>query len=195
MHFRLATVDDAPQIQAIYAPIVTETATSFELTVPTIEDIAGRIKKYTAQYAWLVCMDHHTVTGYAYGSLHRTRTAYQWSTEVSVYVHHAYRKRNIGRALYLTLFDVLALQGYYNAFAGVVVPNHASEALHTAVGFAPIGVYRNIGYKLGKWHDVKWFQRVLRPQDKSPVPPKPIAEFLDSDVYLHALQTGAGQVR
>jgi L-amino acid N-acyltransferase YncA len=98
----------------------------------------------------------------AYGSSHRERHAYRWSVEVSAYVHPHHHRQGIGRALYLRLFEALAHKGFCNAYAGVALPNDGSVALHRSVGFEPIGVFKAVGHKFGKWHDVAWFQRALR---------------------------------
>lgn len=82
--------------------------------------------------------------------------------EVSAYVHPAHHRQGVGRALYLRLFEDLTCQGFCNAYAGVALPNDGSIALHRSVGFESIGVFKAVGRKFGKWHDVAWFQRVLR---------------------------------
>jgi phosphinothricin acetyltransferase len=173
---RLAKVDDAQGILAIYAPIVRETTISFELEPPTPEEMQARIQHTLERYPWLVFESGGEVCGYAYASRHRERGAYQWSVDVSVYVAAASRRQGIARQLYTPLFGILQELRYYSALAGIVLPNSASVALHEAMGFQPIGVYRNIGYKLGAWRDVGWWQRPLRPYTESPEPPKGLAE-------------------
>jgi len=81
--------------------------------------------------------------------------------EVSAYVHPDRRRRGVGRSLYTALLAVLVLQGYREACAGITLPNPASVGLHQALGFDPVGVYRRVGWKLGCWHDVGWWQRSL----------------------------------
>ncbi|APV50401.1 hypothetical protein BWI17_12265 [Betaproteobacteria bacterium GR16-43] len=162
MIIRPATPADAPSLLAIYRPIVEETATSFELVAPTTDEFAARIAKSLAGWQWLVAEQGGECVGYAYGSSHRERPAYRWSVEVSAYVHPAFHRKGIGRALYARLFDELAAKGFCNALAGVTLPNAASIALHTGVGFEPIGVFRAVGRKFDQWHDVAWFQRPLR---------------------------------
>jgi len=100
--------------------------------------------------------------GYVYASAHRERTAYRWSTETSAYIREGWQGRGLGKMLYQGLFERLAARGYCNALAVVVVPNDASVALHRAVGFETVGVFRRGGHKFGAWHDVMWMQRVLR---------------------------------
>lgn len=185
---RLARSADAPQIQAIYAPIVRDTVISFELTPPDTDAIAGRIRATRdAGFPWLVAERDDRILGYAYASRHRERAAYDWSTDVSVYVHEDARRRSIGRSLYTSLFSVLELQGFHNAYAGATLPNPASVALHEAVGFRAIGVYRNVGYKSGAWHDVIWWGRMLKPHTPDPRPPTHIAQASTQESFPRAL--------
>jgi len=161
IRIRIATTLDAAALLDIYRPYVA-TPVSFELEPPGVDEFARRIGKALAGWQWLVAERDGRCVGYAYGSVHRERPAYRWSTEVSAYVHPQSQRQGIGRALYLQLFDDLAARGYCNAFAGVTLPNEASVALHRRVGFEPIGVFRNVGWKFERWHDVRWFQRRLR---------------------------------
>jgi L-amino acid N-acyltransferase YncA len=159
---RAATEADAPALLAIYSPFVEETAVSFETVVPGVDEFAARIAKTVAGWQWLVATLNSRCVGYAYGSTHRERLAYRWSTEVSAYVHPEFQRKGVGRALYLHLFEDLASKGYCNAYAGVALPNAASVALHREVGFEPVGIFRSVGRKFGKWHDVAWYQKTLR---------------------------------
>ena len=169
---RLAAEADADAIAAIYRPIVAHTTISFETVAPGRDEMAERIRQTLRWYPWLVCDIGGEVTGYAYGSRHRVRPAYQWSVDVSVYVADAFRRRGIAQGLYGSLFRILAAQGFANAFAGIALPNPASVALHEAVGFEPVGVYRRVGYKLGAWHDTGWWQ--LRITESTTPPDDPL---------------------
>jgi len=162
LHIRQATEADAASLVGIYAPYVERTTVSFETVVPPVEEFAGRIRKSLGGWQWLVAERDGRAVGYAYGSAHRERAAYRFSTEVSAYIDAACHRQGIGRALYLRLFDDLAAKGYCNAFAGITLPNDASVGLHRSLGFEPIGVFRNIGWKYDRWHDVAWMQRTLR---------------------------------
>jgi len=162
LSIRQATEADASALLAIYAPFVEKTPVSFETTAPTADEFAARIAKSLKGWQYLIAERDGRAVGYAYGSMHRERAAYRFSTEVSAYVDPACHRQGIGRALYLRRFDDLAAKGYCNAFAGITLPNDASVGLHTAVGFEPIGVFRNIGWKFDRWHDVAWMQRRLR---------------------------------
>ena len=162
VRIRAATEADATALLAIYTPYVEYSVVSFETEVPDLGEFAGRVRRYAAQWAWLVAERDDHIVGYAYGSPHRERAAYRWSAETSAYVDTSVQRQGVGKALYIALFEVLAARGYCQAFAGMTLPNDASVALHRSVGFEPIGVFRSIGYKFGAWHDVAWAQRRLR---------------------------------
>jgi phosphinothricin acetyltransferase len=159
---RPAVERDADAVVGIYAPYVEHTPISFEERVPTADEMALRIEKSRSRWAWLVAELGDAVVGYAYGSQHRERAAYRWSVEVSAYVHRNHHRKGIGRELYTALFAELTGRGFCNAYAGITLPNDPSVKLHTAMGFEPIGTFRSIGWKFGRWHDVAWFQRQLR---------------------------------
>jgi L-amino acid N-acyltransferase YncA len=158
---RDATEDDAAGCAAIYAPYVANTVITFETEAPTAAEMADRITAAQATHAWLVLEDESRVVGYAYGGAYKARAAYRWSCEVSVYLEVGRRRRGDGRALYEALFARLAERGYRTAVAGMTLPNDASVGLHRALGFAPVGTYRRIGWKDGAWRDVAWMQRDL----------------------------------
>ena len=178
-NIRLATVADAPGIHAIYAPMVRDTAISFEMEPPTVDAMAKRILTTLAMYPWLVWEEGGRIAGYAYGSRHRERPAYQWSAEVTAYVHPDFQRRGIGGALYRVLLALFRAQGFCNAYAIITLPNAASVALHEAAGFSSLAVYRGVGYKLGRWHDVGLFEQRLAELPATPRPPRPISEVWD----------------
>lgn len=153
-------VRDAAACAAIYAPFVTDGWISFELEPPDEAEMARRMAKYAASHGWLVAERDGAIAGYAYGSPHRERAAYASSCDVAVYVDPAHARRGIGRALYGELLPLLA-ERYHAAFAGIALPNEASIGLHEAMGFTPVGTYREVGWKCGGWRDVGWWQRLL----------------------------------
>lgn len=161
MIIRNARASDARSIQAIYAPIVETTTISFEENAPDAEEIAARIAFISQSHPYLVAEDANTVVGYAYASQHRARPAYRHSVDVSVYIAEAGRRRGIGRQLYERLFAALVARGFHAAYAGIALPNAPSVGLHEAMGFVPVGIYREVGQKFGQWHDVGWWQRLL----------------------------------
>jgi len=190
---RLARAEDAAAIGAIYAPFVTDTETSFELVAPTMGEVAARVESTLAYTPWLVWAEGGDVLGFAYASKHRERAAYRWSVDVSVYVHGKARRRGLGRALYTSLFALLRLQGFYAAHAGITLPNPASVGLHEAMGFRPVGVYRKVGFKMGAWHDVGWWQLPMRERldsETEPPTPRSVAEAQADPGWAAALAAG-----
>jgi L-amino acid N-acyltransferase YncA len=192
---RLATAGDGSALATIYAPAVESQATSFELEPPDASEMARRVVAVTARTPWLVCVHRGAVIGYAYATPHRDRPAYAWSAEVSAYVDATSQRVGVGKALYNSLFAVLSLQGFRSAYAGITLPNAASVRFHESAGFTPVGVYHDIGYKFGRWHDVAWFERALGPHDTEARPPRPISEITADASFIGALRTGLPCVR
>jgi L-amino acid N-acyltransferase YncA len=178
---RLATPADAVQIAAIYAPFCLETAVSFETAAPDEGQMRDRISTLMQRYPWLVAVSETgDVLGYAYASKHRERAAYRWSVDFTAYLAPEAKRRGIGTALYRALMKICQSLGYYRAFAGITLPNEASVRLHQKIGFRAIGVYRRVGFKLGRWHDVGWWSLDLLPEEDAPREPRSIAKIVAS---------------
>jgi phosphinothricin acetyltransferase len=190
-----ADESDAAAIASIYRPIVESTAISFETVPPDREEIARRIVETTREHPWLVCEIGGRAAGYAYATKHRVRSAYRWSVDTSVYVDESFRQSGVGRGLYGSLFAILSVQGYFNAFAGIALPNAASVGLHEAVGFRKIGVYQRVGYKFGEWRDVGWWQLELRAHEQSPGEPLGISAVRALPEWNALLARGEPAVR
>ena len=156
---RRATLADAAQLVEIYRPSIEDSNASFELVCPGVDEFADRIRAALENHEWLVLETGEQICGYAYGTAHRKRAAYDLSVETSVYVHSKFHGRGIGKRLYQQLFISLQQMGFHNAYAGITLPNAASVALHESFGFKTIGVFREIGFKNDQWHDVGWWQR------------------------------------
>lgn len=165
MILRFASLRDAGQIAAIYAPIVESTAISFELVAPSEAEMLTRIGSHPADKPWIVAERDGAIAGYAYASAFRNRPAYRFGAEVTVYVAESSRRGGVGRRLYAALAHLLTSQGYRRAFAGISLPNDASVALHHAMGFTDAGVTHAAGFKFGRWHDVGFYERALSPLD------------------------------
>ena len=169
---RVASVGDAQDVAAIYAPYVLETAISFEEAPPSPDEMARRVAATLKTYPWLVFDEGEGPLGYAYASPHRDRAAYRWSVDVAVYVAAAGHGRGVGRALYGELLQILVRQGFHAAFAGIALPNPNSIRLHEAMGFVHLGTYLEVGFKHGEWRDVGWWRRPLAegPPASEPTP-------------------------
>jgi phosphinothricin acetyltransferase len=187
---RLASPEDAAAVAAIYGPFCDSTAVSFEYAAPSTEEMASRIRTITTQLPWLVLEDEGVIAGYVYASRHKERAAYGWSVDTAAYVSPTHHRRGVGRALYTTLFQLLRLQGYFKACAGVTLPNNASVGLHESLGFTAVGVYRGIGYKHGTWQDVAWYQTALQSERLNPAPPVPITAIVESKDWTEAVAQG-----
>jgi len=166
---------DGAACAAIYAPNVQASAISFEEEAPAADRFAERIATTMRTHPWVVLEDGGRVAGYGYASQHRVRAAYRWAVDVGIYVDPEYRGTGAGRRLYEGLFELLRRQNYRVACAGITLPNDASIGLHEALGFERVGVYREIGYKNGAWHDVVWMQLVLG--DDGGPPAEPLAPW------------------
>jgi L-amino acid N-acyltransferase YncA len=169
MKVRDANEHDAEACAAIYAPYVTDTTITFEYEPPSVAEMARRIAAAQRAHAWLVLEDDGRVVGYAYAGPYKERAAYRWSSEVSVYLEMGRRRSGSGRLLYEALFERLAERGFRTLVAVMTLPNDASEDLHRAMGFEPIGTFRRVGWKHGQWRDVAWAQRSLGADDGPPV--------------------------
>jgi L-amino acid N-acyltransferase YncA len=152
---RPALASDAAGCARVYEPYVAGSCISFEYEPPSAEDFEARI---ASAHAWLVAEERGDVVGYAYASRHRDRAAYDWAADVAIYVAATHHGRGLGRRLYEPLFARVEEIGIRTLCAGVAQPNPASDGLHRALGFHEVGVYRRIGWKAGRWHDVRWWQ-------------------------------------
>ena len=170
MRVRAATTTDAAAIAAVYAPYVTDGVASFEEQPPDAGEMARRMSEQP-RLPWLVAEDGDVV-GFAHASRHRARASYRWAADCSVYLHPDHHGRGAGRALYDALIPVVRDLGYVTLHAGIVLPNAASIALHESFGFRPVGVYPNVGWKLGRWHDVGWWQLPLCEPAEVPAEPR-----------------------
>lgn len=168
MTIRMANVSDVEQMLDIYTPYVLNTPISFELEPPSHAEFLSRLLEITAKYPWLVFEEANQIQGYAYASAFKSRCAYAWSTESSIYVRQGFQGRGIGKDLYAHLLQILKMQGVVNVIGGMAIPNDASLKLHEYFGFEKVAHFKDVGYKLGKWWDVGYWQlqlqRPLQPQ-------------------------------
>ncbi|HWH17400.1 MAG TPA: GNAT family N-acetyltransferase [Allosphingosinicella sp.] len=178
MRVRAATVEDAAAIASIYAPYVKGSSVSFETAAPDEAEMRRRIGVGDGLYPWFAAeAEQGTVIGYAHAAQFRPRPAYHYAVETSVYLDPAYQGRGAGRLLYQALLATLEKQRFVTAIAAITLPNEASVRLHEAVGFAATGVYRQVGYKGGRWLDVGLWQRPLAPATNPPTEPVKLADL------------------
>ena len=169
MEIRVATEDDAETILDIYGPIVRDTAISFEAEAPTVDEMRRRIRETLRTHPWLVAEMNGDLLGYGYAHRFHGRTAYRWSVEASMYVRADARARGVGTAIGRAMTKILLRQNVVNVFGGTTLPNPASERIFRANGFELVGVWKKVGYKLGRWHDVAWYaRRIADPPGEPP---------------------------
>ena len=189
MILQLIKEEDVAEVLEIYASYVQNTAITFEYEVPSLENFSDRVHHYTEQYPWIVAKECGKIVGYAYASVYRSREAYQWGCELSIYLRSEVQGMDLGRTLYSALMDLLTLQGYYTVYGVITLPNAASIALHKQLGFSVDGIQENCGFKLGNWHNTTIMSKVLRDFEPPISEPKSIHE-LPNDVINAILSKG-----
>ena len=178
MVIRPATVADAPALLSIYTHYILHTAVTFEIEPPTVEEFRGRIEKTLRRYPYLAAEEEGRVLGYAYAAPVKTRAAYDWSSEVSIYLDKDQRGRGVGKALYAVLFSQLRAMGIQNLYATICDTDRedpyltkASPRFHEREGFTLVGRHSRCGYKFDRWYDLLWMEKLI---GDHPVPAPPI---------------------
>ena len=176
---RAATPEDANAIAAIYAPHVLTGTVSFEIEPPDARAMRTRMAASEGLYPWIVATNGDAtggVIGYAYATRFRDRPAYRYVCETSIYMADVAQGQGAGRLLYDSLIDTLRAQGFVHALGAIALPNDASIKLHESVGFRRAGVYREVGFKHGRWIDVGIWQCELNEPQVPPVEPEKFSE-------------------
>src|SRR5262245_942405 len=172
---RLAAAPDFPAIAALTNEFIRTTPTHFGYEEVTAAELQQLSRAHETRYPWLVAAADGAFAGYAKASGWRSRAAYDWTAETTIYLGAAHRGRGLGRLLYGRLIAVLKAQGFRSLIGGITLPNDASVALHEALGFAASGVVRDAGWKPGRWHDVGLRQLRLRADATPAAPLQPVA--------------------
>jgi len=187
MRIGLAGREDLTSILEISNWAAAHTSANFA-TEPESRAAWGAMWEAThATHPWLIASDDSGVIGFAKAAPHRSRGAYAWTAEVSVYIRADRHRRGIARALYRRLLPMLRAQGFVTLLAGIVAEHGASERLHAAFGFQPCGVFHRAGWKLGRWHDVGYWELQLQPAGVAPTPTKPVAEVWPAELRTERL--------
>ena len=175
LKLRVATLDDAEALAAIYAPYVMETTISFEWVPPTADEFRARMASVMCEYPYLVCEREGEIVGYAYAHRAVERYSYRFCAELSVYVRRDARERGIGSLLYRALIALCREVRLQTLFGIVTDPNEPSFRLHEKLGFTRVGHFPHAGQKFDRWIDVVWYSLVIGddtvpPQDMIPFP-------------------------
>ena len=187
---RLAEEADIASMLAIYTPYVENTAITFDIKVPSLFEFNQKINSILYEAPCLVCEVDGEIAGYAYADLHRSKGAYKWTREVSVYVAKEYQSKKYGTALYYSLIDLLKCQNYRSVLAGITLPNIPSVNFHERFGFHQIGVYDNVGFKLGKSQRVGWWQLSLEDYQEPAKDIIHLEQVLQTDEGQKAMKRG-----
>ncbi|MGH1335798.1 MAG: GNAT family N-acetyltransferase [Aureispira sp.] len=191
---RIAQESDASALLDIYAPFVTDTAITFEIKAPTLAEFVEKMNGIKKEAPYLVYEHKGEVLGYAYASSHRQRAAYRWTRELSIYIREDAKSKKCGTALYTSLLELLGCQNYRTVLAGITLPNIPSVNFHERLGFYPVGVYDNIGFKLGKSHRVGWWQLMLQKAQDPAQEIIPIEQVLATEKGQQALKRGEARI-
>lgn len=175
INVREAMPEDAVQMLEIYRHYVRHTAVSFEYEVPSVEEFQNRIRKTRETYPYLVLTCDDVVWGYAYAGPFGVRAAYQWSAEVSIYLHPMSRRQGMGRILYTLLEEDLASMGVRNLYACIAVPEGEDPYLtmdsvyfHQRMGYTEVGRFTNCGNKFGRWYHMVWMEKNIGKHEPDP---------------------------
>lgn len=160
---RPARREDVPAITALYNRYVTDTAVTFDVEPASVEQrlVWFGLFNLTGPLRLLVAEAEGAFAGYAGTLQFRVKEAYRTSVETTLYIHPDFQRKGVGLRLYGSLFDALKDEDVHRAYAGITVPNEPSIVLHERAGFRHIGTYSEVGFKLGQYHDVAWYERAV----------------------------------
>lgn len=175
IQIRVATLADAAELLAIYAPYVEETAITFEYEVPTPEEFQRRMEHTLEKYPYLVAVYQGEIMGYVYAGTFKGRPAYDWCVETSIYIKKDCKRMGIGAKLYEELEKTLKKQNILNlnasiAYAAEEEPhlNHDSVRFHEKMGYRMVGTFHKCGYKYGRWYDMLWMEKFIGEHGEKP---------------------------
>lgn len=180
---RVATIADAKALLEIYAPYVTDTAITFEYTVPSLKEFEERISHVLGKYPYLVAERNGEIVGYAYASPFHPRAAYGWAVETTVYVKKDMKNSGIGRELYEALEEALSVQNILNLNACIAYPETEDEYLtknsvefHEHLGYRLVGEFCKCGFKFNRWYNMVWMEKHIGEHSKTPAEVRSFSE-------------------
>ena len=188
LKLRIAAPDDAAALLAIYKPYVENTTITFEYDVPTLEEFTARIAHTLERYPYLIALSDGEPVGYAYAGPFKNRAAYAWAVELSVYVRKDFRGTGIGKALYAAMEEVLRRQHVTNLNACITYPSVGSEQFHEKLGYTTVAHFHKCGYKLGRWLDMIWMEKILAEHADTPAPFLPFSALRAADPDVETLR-------
>ena len=187
VNIRIASVRDAAALLAIYKPYVENTAVTFEYEVPSLADFSARIQYALERYPYLVAEARGELLGYAYAGPFKSRAAYDWAVETSIYIRQDRKRMGAGSRLYAALETALAAQGILNLNACIAYPEVPDEhltrdsvAFHERLGYVHAGRFRRCGYKFYRWYDMVWMEKHIGVHERLQPPVRPFPDIRDT---------------
>lgn len=184
MIIRIADPGDAQALLDIYTPYVENTVITFEYEAPSLEEFRERIENTLTKYPYLAAEEDGEIVGYAYAGSFKSRAAYGWAVETSIYVRMDQKRKGIGRELYRVLERALVLQNIVNLNACIASTHAEDEYLtndsihfHEHLGYRMVGEFRKCGYKYNRWYDMVWMEKFIGEHVSDQPPVKPFPEI------------------
>lgn len=182
---RIVSEQDAEALLKIYAPYVRDTAVTFEFREPSVEEFADRIRATLERYPYLAAEEDGRLLGYIYAGPFKSRAAYDWAVETSIYVDRDVRRQGVGRRLHGALEEALKIQGILNMNACIAYPcgaedpylNGDSVKFHSSLGYRLVGEFYQCGYKLGRWYNMVWMEKHIGEHKKHQPEVRPFPEI------------------
>lgn len=178
MQIRLAQPEDLPLVVDIANWAAANTAANFAVQPESLDSWRRSWEETHPCYPWLVAEDDGRIIGFAKASRYHGRCAYDWTAEVTVYVHPDHHGKRVGTALYEQLIPLLKAQGYATLIAAIATPNPASVRLHQRFGFRKTGTLHRVGWKFNRWHDVEYWEAFLQDSNHQPGALRPVTDVL-----------------
>lgn len=185
---RLATVSDASELLEIYSYYVKNTSITYEWEVPSLKEFSERIENTLKKFPYIVAEFNGKPVGYAYASPFKTRAAYQWAIETSIYIHKDFCHQGIGKLLLLKLEELLARQNVLNSNACIAYPETEDEFLtknsaqfHEKMGYRLVGEFHKCGYKFNRWYNMIWMEKMIGEHKSNQTPVIPFCEINSID--------------
>ncbi len=168
INIRAAVLEDAESILEIYAFYVENTAITFEHEVPSLAEFTERMKQIMKKYPYIVIEKEGRIEGYAYANAFRSKAAYGWACEMTIYLKHGRQKCGMGRKLYEALEEKLKHMGILNCYACIGYPQVEDEFLttnsadfHAHLGYQKAGIFHKCGYKFNRWYDMIYMEKII----------------------------------
>ena len=185
IHLRPVREEDAAALAAIYRPYVENTAITFEYEAPDAAEFVRRIQAVTKKYPWICAVtDDGKILGYMYSGAFKSRPAYDWGVETSIYLAEDARGHHIGTRLETAYCQLLKAAGYTNVNACITLSPRKTDAyvtpaspkFHEHLGYSYCAHFHECGYKFGLWYDMIWMEKIIAPHEVSPAQPRILSE-------------------